>query len=254
VTASGLYDGVVTHARFRPRVHRLRYRIFMTLLDLDELPALGRRLRLFGHNAAGLIGFHDKDHLGGGGDLAGEVRTMLGEAGLDTEGGAIRILCMPRVIGFVFNPISVYFCHRPDGSLTATLYEVNNTFGQRHTYLIPVEAGASGVIRQSCDKRFHVSPFMDMAMRYHFALTEPGETASLIVDGHDQDGPMIAAAFRGKRSPLTDMGVLKAVLAHPLLSLAVLAGIHWEAAKLLLKGLKLKPEQPAPAQPVTVVR
>ncbi len=253
MTVSGLYRGVVAHARARPRAHRLRYRIFMTLLDLDELPDLGRRLTLFGHNRPGLIAFHDRDHLQGTGDLKAEVGALLDEAGLDA-GGAVRVLCMPRVLGFVFNPISVYFCHRPDGALEAILYEVNNTFGQRHAYLIPVTGPRDGAIRQSCDKAFHVSPFMDMAMRYHFEVTPPGQDVRLAVDGHDAEGPMIATSFRGARRDLTDAAILRTFLAHPLLSFAVLAGIHWEAVKLLLKGLRLKPGPPAPQEPVTIVR
>jgi DUF1365 family protein len=248
---SGLYPGVVTHARLRPRIHRLRYRLFMTLLDLDELPALNHRLRLFGHNRRGLISFHDKDHLAGTGDLKAEVLAALDRAGIDLSGGRVRVLCMPRVLGFVFNPISVYFCHRPGGAVAAMLYEVNNTFGQRHSYLIPVEAGGEGPI---CDKAFHVSPFMDMALRYRFETSPPGDAAMLVVDADDAQGPMIATAFRGRRRDLTDAGVLAAFLAHPLLALSVLAAIHWEAVKLLLKGLRLKPSPPAPADPVTVVR
>jgi DUF1365 family protein len=256
--ASGLYAGVVTHARLRPRAHRLRYRIFMMLLDLDEAPALSRRLRLFSHNRAGLISFHDRDHLeGSDAPLREQVDAALARAGLDLKGGLVRLLCMPRVLGFVFNPISVYFCHRPDGALGAVLYEVNNTFGQRHSYLIPVkaaDANAEGGIAQSCDKHFHVSPFMDMALRYHFRTAPPGDAARLIVDAHDAQGPIIAAAFHGERAEMSDAAILRTFLAHPLLALAVLAGIHWEAVKMLLKGLRLKPSPPAPAEPITVVR
>ena len=253
MTASGLYRGVVAHARLKPRAHRLSYRIFMTLLDLDELPGMGRRLTLFGYNRGGLIAFNDKDHLQGTGDLRGEVGALMGSAGLD-GGGPVRILCMPRVLGFVFNPISVYFCHDRGGRLEAILYEVNNTFGQRHAYLIPVTERSGRAVRQSCDKRFHVSPFMDMALRYHFEVAEPGDEALLRVDAHDAEGPMIVTSFRGVRAELTDAAILKAFLAHPLLSLAVLAGIHWEAVKLLLKGLRLRPMPPAPRHPVTTVR
>ena len=255
--ASGLYAGVTHHARFRPRAHRLRYRLFMMLLDLDEAEALSKRLKRFGYNRPALISFYDRDHLAGGDTpLHVQVRSELDRAGLDLQGGPIRLLCMPRVLGFVFNPISVYFCHRPDNTLGAVLYEVNNTFGQRHSYLIPVSAADAGKdeIAQSCDKHLHVSPFMDMAMRYHFRVSPPGAAVRLIVDAHDAEGPKLAACFRGERAELTDRAILKAFLAHPLLALAVLAGIHWEAVKLLLKGLRLKPNPPAPAEPVTVVR
>jgi DUF1365 family protein len=251
---SGLYRGVVFHTRLRPRPHRLRYRIFMTLLDLDELPRLDRSLRLFGHNRPGLIGFRDRDHLSGAGQLKAEVEALLARGGIDIDGGAIRLLCMPRVLGFVFNPISVYFCHRRDGSPAAMLYEVNNTFGQRHVYLIPVEPSADGVIVQTCAKALHVSPFMDMAMNYRFRTAAPGDEAMLSIDGDDGHGPLLAAAFHGRRQALTDWAILKAFAAHPLLSLAVLAAIHWEAVKLLLKGLKLRGGVPAPADPVTIRR
>ena len=254
---SGLYAGVVSHARLRPRAHRLRYKIFMMLIELDEAEALSSRLKLFSYNKPGLIALNDRDHLDGSDTpLAAQVRGELARAGLDLEGGPVRLLCMPRVLGFVFNPISVYFCHRADGGLGAILYEVNNTFGQRHAYLIPVKPGDSrdGEIAQSCDKRFHVSPFMDMAMRYHFRTAAPAQDARLIVDGHDADGPVLTAAFRGRRCDLTDGAILRTVLAHPMLALAVLAAIHWEAVRMLLKGLRLKPSPPAPAEPVTLVR
>ena len=253
---SGLYSGVVGHTRLRPRTHRLRYKIFMLLLDLDEAEGLSRTRRLFGYNRRALVSFHDRDHLDGSGlPLRDQVQAALARAGLDLGGGPIRLLCMPRVLGFVFNPISVYFCHHADGSLGAMLYEVNNTFGQRHSYLIPVQGRAEGrPIEQSCAKAFHVSPFMDMAMRYDFTVEPPGDDVRLIVDGADAEGPMIATAFRGRRSELTDGGILKAFLAHPLLSLAVLAAIHWEAVKLLAKGVRLKPSPPAPRDPITLVR
>jgi DUF1365 family protein len=257
VAASGLYAGVTHHARFRPRVHRLRYRLFMMLLDLDEAPDLSGRLKLFGYNRPGLMSVHDRDHLAGGDQpLAGQVRAYLAQAGLDLGNGAIRLLSMPRVLGFVFNPISVYFCHRPDGGLGAILYEVNNTFGQRHSYLIPVrrEDAHAAQVAQDCDKRLHVSPFMEMEMRYHFQAGPPGEAVRLVVDAHDPEGLKLAASFEGRRRELTDAAILKAFLAHPLLALAVLAGIHWEAVKLLLKGLRLKPSPPHPIDPVTVVR
>jgi DUF1365 family protein len=253
---SGLYSGVVTHARLRPRVHRLRYKIFMILIDLDEAAALSGKLKLFSYNKPGLIALNDRDHLDGSDTpLADQVREELARAGLDFGGGPVRLLCMPRVLGFVFNPISVYFCHRADGRLGAILYEVNNTFGQRHAYLIPVRPQdcTDGEVAQSCDKRFHVSPFMDMAMRYHFATAVPGEDVRLAVDSEDASGPMFTAGFRGLRRDLSDGAVARAVLAHPMLALAVLAAIHWEAIKMLMKGLRLKPMPPAPAERVTLV-
>ena len=138
-SASALYFGTVVHARFRPKRHDLRYRVFAMLLDLDELEALGRTSRLFSHNRFNLFSFLDRDHGPGDGQpLRQWITGVLVDAGIDIGRGAIRVLCYPRILGYVFNPLSIYFCHRPDGSLAAVLYEVNNTFGQRHSYLLPV--------------------------------------------------------------------------------------------------------------------
>ncbi|MDP1988335.1 DUF1365 domain-containing protein, partial [Phenylobacterium sp.] len=194
--ASALYPGLVAHRRTRPRAHALRYRIFMLLLDLDEGPALARGLRLFGFDAPGLTSFQTRDH-GDGSDtpLKMQVERHLAEAGVEA-GGAVRLLCMPRVLGGVFNPLSVYFCHRPDGALCAILYEVNNTFGDRHSYLIPVaDDGPGGVVRQTADKVFFVSPFMDMDLTYAFKVRPPGPGGLAVsIDVADAGGPLLSAS------------------------------------------------------------
>ena len=158
--ASALYGGSLSHHRFAPRPHRLRYAMFQMLLDLDEAPDLGRRLRLFSYNRFNLFSHHDRDHgEGRRGALRSWVEDVLAEAGISIAGGRVMLLCMPRLFGHVFNPLSIYYCFRIDGSLAAMLYEVNNTFGQRHCYLIEATAGDGGEIRQACDKAFYVSPF-----------------------------------------------------------------------------------------------
>lgn len=253
MSASALYLGAVVHARVRPVRHRLRYRMLNMLLDLDEVPELGRRLRLFGHNRRALFSFHDADHGdGSGAPLRGQVEALLRQAGMDPAGGRIRVLCMPRVLGMVFNPLTVYFCHRADGALQAMLYEVNNTFGQRHSYLIPVTGEVRGALRQRCDKCFYVSPFMDMGLTYAFRVTLPGETLSLGIDAQDAEGPLLFAAFSGRRRELSDGRLLAAFLGHPLLAGRVLGGIHWEALKLWWKGMRLRPRPAPPAEPVTI--
>ncbi|RVT92004.1 DUF1365 domain-containing protein [Rhodovarius crocodyli] len=251
MTASAIYEGAVVHSRLRPVRHRLRYRMLNLLLDLDEMPGLSDRLRLFGHNRRALFSFHDRDHGDGSAvPLARQIDGWLAGAGLQT-GGRILALCMPRVLGMVFNPITVYFCHRADGTLQAMLYEVNNTFGQRHSYLLPVTDQGPD-IRQRCDKRFYVSPFMDMDQSYAFRLTRPGETVALGVEARDAGGPLLFAAFSGRRRDLSDAALLRSFLAHPLLALRVLAGIHWEALKLWRKGMRLRPRPAAPADPVSI--
>lgn len=252
MTVSALYAGAVVHARLRPLRHRLRYRVLNMLLDLDELPALDRRLALFAHNRRALFSFHDADHGDGSATpLRTQVETVLRAAGIDPAGGRILVLCMPRVLGMVFNPLTVYFCHGADGRLLAMLYEVNNTFGQRHAYLIPVEGAVPGVLRQRCDKRFYVSPFMDMDLTYAFRVTMPGATLGIAIDAHDAAGPVLFAAFTGRRRELTDARLFGALLAHPLLAGRVLGGIHWEALKLWRKGMRLRPRPDPPPAPVT---
>ena len=253
MTASGLYPGLVVHQRLRPRRHRLRYRIFQVLLDLDELEGLDRRLRLFAHNRPALVGFHDRDHGPGDGQpLRPYLEAQLSRAGIDLDGGAIRLLCMPRVLGQVFNPLSLYFCHHRSGRLEAILYEVNNTFGERHSYLIPVE-GAGEVVRQACDKGFYVSPFQEMAMRYKFTVRPPTDDLFVGIDSSDSEGPMLHATFTARRSELSDRAILKAFLGAPLLMLKVLAGIHVEALRTWLKGGRFHARPPAPTESVTVV-
>ncbi len=254
--ASAFYAGAVIHRRLSPTPHRLRYSMFQMLFDLDETPALSRRLRFFSHNRFNLFSFHDRDH-GDGDGRAGALRAYVEEtlsaAGIALGGGPIRVLCMPRLLGHVFNPLSIYYCHRPDGALAAMLYEVNNTFGERHSYLIAVPPGAKAPIRQSCEKAFHVSPFMDMAMTYDFKVTTPGETLTTAIRGGAPDGsPIIVAAFTGRRRELTDRVLFHALFAYPLLTVKVVAAIHFEALKLILKGLRLRPRPPAPDHAVTV--
>jgi DUF1365 family protein len=253
---SALYEGHVVHRRLAPRRHRLRYALFQILFELDELPDLDRRLRWFSHDRLNVFSFFDRDHGDGRpGALRGYVEETLRAAGIDIAGGRVQLLCMPRLFGHVFNPISIYWCYSPDGALAAMLYEVNNTFGQRHSYLIPVDPDADpGAIRQACAKALHVSPFMDMAMSYDFAITAPGATISTSVNGRTSDGaPMITANFSGARHALTDTRLLRALVVYPLMTLKVVAAIHWEAVKLLAKGFKLKPAPPHPIEAISVV-
>lgn len=254
---SAIYEGHVVHQRLAPRRHHLRYALFQILFDLDHLPDLDGRLRWFSRNRLNVFSFFDRDHGDARvGPLRGYVEEVLGEAGLDIEGGAIRLLCMPRMFGHVFNPISIYWCHGRDGRLVAMLYEVNNTFGQRHSYLIPAAPSTDGsTVRQSCDKALHVSPFMDMAMIYDFVIALPGDEISTSVNGRLSGGePMITANFSGGRHALTDARLLRLLVAYPLMSLKVVLGIHWEAVKLLAKGLKLKPAPPRPDRLVSFAR
>jgi len=251
---SGLYCGSVFHRRARPRAHFLKYRVYMLLIDLDEWSTLTRRFRWLGGGRFGLMTLRAAD-FGDRSDtpLKTQVAARMAEAGID-GGGRIQLLTMPRILGHGFNPLSVFFCHAADGRLSAILYEVSNTFGGRHSYLMPV-TGATTPVRQGVDKAFHVSPFMDMELTYRFTVTPPqgapDEAASVAITVEDGDGPILHTAFNARRSELTDRNLMAAWAAHPLLTLKVIAGIHWEAIRLILKGLRLRGGI-TPAYPVTV--
>ncbi|MBO6634236.1 DUF1365 family protein [Parvibaculum sp.] len=253
-THSRLYEGKVFHRRLRPRVHALSYRVFYMALDLDELPALSRRSRLFSHNGFSLFGFYDRDHGDGSGRPLREwVEAQLARAGVEIAGGRILVLTFPRVLGYVFNPLTIYFCHRSDGSLAAMLYEVNNTFGDRHSYLIPVADGEAQTVEQACDKAFYVSPFIPVSGRYHFKVARPGSRFALTIRECDSEGALLTASFAGEARGFGSRDLLMAFLKHPLMTLKVVAGIHLEAAKLWRKGLRLAARPAAPASAVTIV-
>ncbi|HTQ72521.1 MAG TPA: DUF1365 family protein, partial [Acidocella sp.] len=174
-------------------------------------------------------------------------------AGMAQAGASIHLLTMPRVLGYAFNPLSLYLCHDAQGHLRAVLYEVNNTFGQRHSYLLPVTEN-SPVARQECGKAFYVSPFLDMDLRYRFALHPPGEALGLHITVEDEQGVVLHATMAGKAEKLTDAALLRTACAVPFLGTKVVLGIHWEALKLWLKGIGLRPRPPAPERPVTITR
>lgn len=251
---SALFVGAVIHRRLRPRRHYLRHSAFWMLLDLGELDALHRRLRLFSRGRFNAMSFYDTDH----GEqtrepLRSQVERHLSAAGICLDGGAIQLLCMPRIFGYGFNPLSIYFCHHRDGTLAALLYEVRNTFGERHSYLIPVRPSDDSIIRQNCDKCFYVSPFMDMSLRYDFRVVPPVRNVSVVISASDTQGPAIIASLIGRRAPLSDAALLRLLLRIPFLTLKVVGAIHWHALRMWWKGFALKPRPLKPAWPVTTV-
>jgi uncharacterized protein len=242
-----LYVGSVMHRRLQPKPYRLRHSAFWLVIDLDETET-HRRPLLFSRNRFNALSFHDRDH-GAQTDepLRRQVERHLRNAGIDLEGGRIELLCMPRVFGYGFNPLSIYFCYRRDGAPTALLYEVRNTFGERHSYLLPVEGSAAMPVRQSCDKAFYVSPFMDMRVRYDFRVSMTSER----VDVHVNASPHLVAALCGTRAALTDRVIVGLLVRIPLMTLKVIGAIHWHAVRMWWKGFALKPRPPAPEQPLT---
>lgn len=244
------YQGAVTHKRFKPKRHHLHYKVFSFLLDVDRIDETAADLKWFSRKKFNLFSFHDRDHgAGKPDDISVYIRGVLAEAGFK-EMGRILLLCYPRMLGYAFNPLAVYYCHDLSGRLAAMIYEVRNTFGGRHTYLIPV---AGEKVDQQADKLFHVSPFNDMNMRYRFVLSPPGNNLRVFIQTSDDEGPVLNAAFQGARTELTNKKLLSLFFGYPLMTVKIIAGIHIEAVKLLMKGMRLKPGAPDPENAVTIV-
>ena len=240
--AAALYFGEVMHARLKPMGHRFSYRVMSLLIDLDRLDDAGRLSPLFAVNRAALYSFRESDHgARDGTSLRAWAHARAAEHGIDLSGGRVLLLCYPRLFGYTFNPLSVYFCYRADGSLALLIYEVRNTFGDIHPYVLPVRSGeisAAGV-RQEQDKLFYVSPFVGMAMRYRFRISPPAEQVKLRILETDRDGPLLAATFVGRHRALSTRALLRAFFALPLMTVKIVAAIHWEALRLWLKGARL---------------
>ncbi len=238
--AAALYAGLVMHARLKPKPHRFNYRTYNLAIDLDRLDEAHKASRFFSVGRFNLLSFRESDHgEGAAAGLAGHARALLARAGLQTPVHRLTLLCYPRVLGFVFNPISVYFAHDRKDRLVGMIYEVRNTFGDMHSYVAPVAEGewSEAGLRQERAKLFHVSPFVGMAATYRFRVRPPAEEVALRILECDERGPLLAATFHGKRRPLGDRAVLAAFVSVPLLTLKVVAGIHIEAMKLWWKGI-----------------
>jgi DUF1365 family protein len=242
--AAALYVGDVMHARLRRPLHRFHYRVMSLLIDLDRLVDANRQSRLFGVNRGALYSFHEADHGDrDGSSLRAYVDRRAAGHGIDLAGGGVQLLCYPRLLGYVFNPLSVYFCHRADGELALLIYEVRNTFGEIQPYVLPVRPGelSDAGVRQEQDKMFYVSPFIEMAVRYRFRIGPPGESVRLRILETDGEGPLLSATFFGRRRALTSRTLLRAFASLPLVTLKIFAAIHWEALQLWLKGARLVP-------------
>jgi DUF1365 family protein len=245
--AASLYACRVMHRRRVAPFYRFVYRVFYLLLDVDRIGEAARGAHLFSHNRFNLLAFHDRDH-GDGGSLRAWAEGLLAGAGIELAGGRIRLLALPRLLGHAFNPISLWYCEHRDGSLRAVIAVVRNTFGERHCYLL--DAGGAPMPYATPlykDKCFHVSPFFDLQGRYRFSLEEPGERVRLAIHETRQGQPILDATLAGERRPLRDAQILRLAALMPLMTLKVVAGIHWEALKIWLRGGRFhrKPQPPA---------
>jgi uncharacterized protein len=243
-----LYACRVMHRRLVAPYYRFVYRVFYLLLDIDQIGAAAQGTRLFSHNRFNLLAFHDRDHGDGSGRLRAWAESVLTGADIELAGGRIRLLVLPRLLGHAFNPISLWYCEHRDGSLRAVIAEVRNTFGEKHCYLLGADGAAMPYeTPHEKDKRFHVSPFFDLVGRYRFILGEPGERLRVAIHEAREGQAILDATVAGERRPLGDAAILGLVALMPFMTLKVVAGIHWEALKIWLRGGKFhrKPEPPS---------
>ena len=234
---SSIYNGTVIHKRFKPKIHFFKYKVFSLLIDLSDLDYLNKKISFFSYNSFNLISFFDKDHGDrDGSSLIDWVKKNLMENDIDTENVKIKLLCYPRIFGYVFNPLSVFFVYDQNENLISILYEVKNTFGEQHTYIFKAEN--NNLLQHNCSKKFHVSPFIEMNCNYFFRILRPSEKISVVIDQYQLDEKILFASQDGKRVDFNSKELLKSYLKHPLMTFKIISAIHFEAFKLWIKGIK----------------
>ncbi len=235
---SCIYSGSVIHKRFKPKENFFKYKVFSLFLDLSELNELDDKLNFFSLNKFNLISFYEVDHGNrDGSSLLDWVKNNLSNNNVSTVNIRVKLLCYPRILGYVFNPLSVFFVYDQNENLISILYEVKNTFGEQHTYFFKVE-NQNKLIQNNCSKKFHVSPFIEMNCNYYFKILNPAQKLSVIIDQYDQKGKILFASQDGERSDLTSKNLMKSYLKHPLMTFKIISAIHFEAFKLWMKGIK----------------
>ena len=250
INNSAIYEGTTTHVRRQPFEHRLQYGLFSLLIDLDELGDLAD-LRFFSHNRKNLISFFDEDHGGrDGADLRTWIASELERGGFEDSPGRIRLLCLPRIAGYEFNPLTVWFIDDMSGAPRWILYEIHNTFGEAHSHLVEVDG--TDRHRHGFRKEFFVSPFFDVEGGYRVRITQPRDRLSVSITYVIDEETVFTATLSGKRLPLTSKTLLGATIRYPLITFKVMGAIHWEAAKLWLKGARYRKRPPAPVDAVSV--
>ncbi len=249
---STLYRGEVMHRRTRPKAYKFVYRVFNLYLDIDRIGETAAGLRWLSHNRLNLLSFHDRDHgPRDGSSLRPWIDRVLADAGLSAAGAHVYLLCMPRVLGYGFDPLSIWYCHDKAGVLRAVLYEVKNTFGDQHGYLFPVEDGDAPTDHRA-QKLMHVSPLIGMDARYRLRLARPDQNLSVLIRESDPDGEFLVATLTGTRRSLSDAELLRAFFSVPVLGVKVIAAIHWQAIRLMLRGVRFHRRPPPPDAEVSL--
>ena len=239
INNSCIYIGSVIHKRFKPKKHFFKYSVFSLFLDLDEINELDQQIPFFSYNKFNILSFFDKDHgYRDGSSIKDWLIHVLKKKNISTIDIKIKILCYPRIFGYVFNPLSIFFIYDADSNPIAILYEVKNTFGEQHTYVFKIDIKNKQILN-NCKKKFYVSPFMDLESKYFFKVLIPNERLSVIIDQRDKEGKLLFASQDGERVKLSSKNLLKSYLKHPLMTLKIISAIHYEALKLWIKGIKL---------------
>ena len=224
---------------FWNRKHFFKYSVFSLFLDLDEINELDKKIAFFSYNKFNILSFFDKDHgYRDGSSIKNWLIHVLQKKNISTINIKIKILCYPRIFGYVFNPLSIFFIYDADSNPIAILYEVKNTFGEQHTYVFKIDIKNKQILN-NCKKKFYVSPFMDLESKYFFKVLIPNEKLSVIIDQRDKEGKLLFASQDGERVKLSSKNLLISYLKHPLMTLKIISAIHYEALKLWIKGIKL---------------
>jgi len=235
---SFIYSGNVVHKRFKPKIHYFKYKVFSLLIDLSEIELIDKRLKIFSFNKSNIISFYNKDHgARDGSSIKDWVINNLKKNNINTKDIQIKLLCYPRIFGYVFNPLSVFYIYDKNLNLISILYEVKNTFGEQHTYIFKTDI-THNLLQHMCKKKFHVSPFIEMNCVYFFRLLKPGNKISIIIDQNDEDGKILYASQDGVKSELTNVNLIKSYLKHPLMTFKIILAIHFEAFRIWTKGIK----------------
>jgi len=235
---SCIYNGKVIHKRFRPKEHYFKYNVFSLLIDLSELKQIEKEINFFSYNKFNLISFFDVDHgPRDGTSLEKWVQINLKKIGILNDKIKIKLLCYPRIFGYVFNPLSIFFIYDENNYLISILYEVKNTFGEQHTYVFKTEKNRN-LTENSCNKKFHVSPFIEMNCKYFFKVLNPEEKLSVIINQNDDDGKLLYASQDGFKKELNTKNLIFSYISHPLMTFKIIGAIHLEALKIWLKGVK----------------
>ena len=235
---SSIYIGNVIHKRFKPKIHFFKYKVFSILLDISEIDILDKSLKIFSYNKFNIVSFYDADHGPRDGTSIKEwVIKNLNDNRINTENIKIKLLCYPRIFGYVFNPLSVFFIYNKKSQLISILYEVKNTFGEQHTYVFKTKENEN-YIKHTCKKKFHVSPFIEMDCTYFFKILKPSEKISVIIDQYDEEGKLLYASQDGDRIEFNNKNLVLSYLRHPLMTFKIIVAIHFEAFKLWTKGIK----------------